>query len=279
MRYGTLIVICLTCSVTLRPVAVQAQAGRIAKEGIEAAGKRFLGKLGREAAEEGTEAVLKRTATAAVREAGKETIEAAARRAGVVAARYTDDAARAVAAHGGAIAAPIVNAFGDDGARALVKLSPTNARRMAILADDVAASGRGADWMRILADKGDVAATWLWNNKGALAVGTAATAFLANPDPFLQAGETVAITTVKTAGEHVARPLIEGAAEHVVPHAVETLASTVVAPVVGNPWTLLTVTGLLGVTGAFFFRWYARPWILFFKRTARNVSSMFSWGR
>ena len=88
---------------------------------------------------------------------------------------------------------------------------------MAMLSDELASGGRGADWMRILADKGDVAAEWIWKNKGTLAISTAAAAFLANPEPFLYVGEHVASKGIESAGEHVARPLIEQTVSIVAP--------------------------------------------------------------
>jgi hypothetical protein len=203
-----------------------AQFGRLIKEGVEMVGKKAVGKTAREAAQEGSEQLLKKVVT----EAGQETAEAVAKRAGITAARYTDEVAQVVGQHGGAVVAPIVNQFGDDGAKALAKLSTTNARRMAMLTDDLAAHGQGADWMKLLADKGDVVAEWIWNNKGTIAVATTATAFLANPDPFLHAGETVATTTIETAGEHVARPLIESTVQQAVPAAMQEVQAVVTAP-------------------------------------------------
>jgi hypothetical protein len=80
---------------------------------------------------------------------------------------------------------------------------------MAMLSDELAAAGRGGDWMRVLAANGDIAAEWVWKNRGTIGVATAASAFLANPEAFLTAGEHVAVKTVEAITEHVARPLVE----------------------------------------------------------------------
>lgn len=219
----------------------QAQKGRLLREGLEYAGKKFFGKAASETTQEGAEQVLKKGASVAVRKAGQESVEAAAKRTGIAAIHYSDIAASAVTKHGSAIAAPLVNRFGADGAKALTKLSPTQARRMAMLADDFATGGRGSGWMKVLAEKGDVAADWIWKNKGTVGLATAATAFLANPEPFLMAGESVATTGIKTAGEHVARPVIEQTVATVTPQ----MAKAVSESSARHPWLLPVAAALL----------------------------------
>lgn len=215
--------------VLLSATTASAQGGRLVKEGVEAAAKKILSRTATETSQEAAEQVFKKAASAGIREAGQESVEAAARKAGTALLRHSDDVAKATGLHGAAIAAPLVNSFGDDGAKALMNLSPASARRMAMLSDDFATAGRGLDWMKIIAEKGDVAADWIWRNKGAITVATAATAFLANPDPFLQAGETVAITSIETVGEHVAHPLIEETASTLAPEVVREIARPAIA--------------------------------------------------
>lgn len=232
-----------------------AQTGRLLREGLEVAGKKLFGKAASEASQEGAEQLLKKGAGIAIREAGQESVEAAAKRTGIAVARYSDDAAKAVVKHGPAVTAPLVNRFGTDGAQALLKLSPTNARRMAILTEDFAAGGRGTDWMKVLAAKGDVAAEWIWKNKGTVGLATAATAFLANPEPFLMASESVATTGIKTAGEHVARPLIEQTVATVTPQ----MAKVVGESAARHPWLLPACAALVfGVIALVFRRIFVR---------------------
>jgi hypothetical protein len=126
-------------------------------------------------------------------------------------------AAKAISRHGAAIATPILTRYGDEGAKAMAKLSSTNARRMAMLTDELGAAGRGADFMRVLSQRGDVAAEWIWKNKGTIAFGTTAAAFLANPDAFLQAAEGVVSSSVETAGKHIVEPIIKESAKVVTP--------------------------------------------------------------
>ena len=256
MKRTLLALTLVMCGVTTS----QAQIGRLAKEGVEAIGKRAFGRTAKEAVEEGAEAVVKRAGTTTAKEIGDETVKATAIRAGISAAKYTDHVAHAVSIHGGSITAPLVKTFGDDGAKAAVKLSSVNASRMAIIAEDLAATGKGTEWMRVLAAKGDVCADWVWKNKKALAVGTVATAFLANPDAFLQAGESVVNRSVETAGAHVAQPLIQGTVEHVVPKVLETTAQTVIAPVVADRWYLLALIGGVGAVSVVLLRKQLEPW-------------------
>jgi hypothetical protein len=60
----------------------------------------------------------------------------------------------------------------------------------------------------VIAKYGDRAAEFVWENKGALAVGTALVAFLAEPEAFLNGTKELA----KVAGETAAKPLAEGVA-------------------------------------------------------------------
>lgn len=261
-----LLITALCLAVAFQSTHAKAQVGRLLKEGLEAAGKKAFGKTASKASQEGAEELLKKGSSATLRVVGRESAETAAKRAGLVVIGQTDEAVKAVGKHGSAIAGPLVNSFGDDGAKALMNLSSTNARRMAIVADELAAGGRGADWMRVLAEKGDVAADWIWKNKGTIAVATAATAFLANPEPFLQAGEQVVSTGIETAGEHVARPLIEQTVGSVAPQVATQIATTITKPAVvmadatsRHPWS--GVAFLAGFSGCGFlaYRRYVRP--------------------
>lgn len=247
----------------LPAVPADAQVGRLVREGVEAAAKKAVSRTAKEATQEAAEQVLKRAASKVVREAGQESVEAAAKKAGTAILRHSDDVVRATGLHGAAIAAPLVNSFGDDGAQALLKLSPASARRMAILSEDFAAAGRGADWMKLIADKGDVAADWIWKNKGALTVAATATAFLANPDPFLQAGETVVATGIETAGQHVARPLIEETVSTLAPQVAKEIARPAVAMAEASARSLLVLLVMLGMlcgAGFLFYARFVRPW-------------------
>jgi hypothetical protein len=147
------------------------------REAIEAVAKRS-GKLAREGVEEGAERAASRRA---LREGLEVATGKAGRLSGALVARYGDDVAR-----------PVISNFGDDGARALGSLTPVGAKRLATMADELAAGGRGGDWMRLIAQRGDEVTDWLWRRRGAVAVGTVATAVLLEPEEFIKATERVA---------------------------------------------------------------------------------------
>ena len=71
--------------------------------------------------------------------------------------------------------------------RAMPRLTPRNARRLAILAEDgaLARTGRWSELLAVVERHGDRAMDFVWRNKGALAVATALGTFLADPEAFL----------------------------------------------------------------------------------------------
>jgi hypothetical protein len=105
---------------------------------------------------------------------------AAARRA----ARHIDDVARVAARH--TLAATPLRAL----SRAMPRLAPRSARRLAMLAEDgaLARSGRWGELVAVIERHGDRALSFIWRNKGALAVTTVLAAFLAEPEAFLGGG-------------------------------------------------------------------------------------------
>lgn len=126
--------------------------------------------------------------------------------------KYGDDAAEAMIKHPG-ITDPVIERFGEPAARAFNGVSGRNARRIAIMADDgsLAAIQRPDEVLAIVGRSGDRAADWVWRNKGALAVGSVAAAFIANPEPFLDG----AVELAEVGGEVIVRPVAERAAEAV----------------------------------------------------------------
>jgi hypothetical protein len=203
------------------------------------AGKYLLKKLGREAAEEGTERLSRRIASAAARY-GDDAI-AAVRKVGPKAlsladeagdnaprvlrllTRHGDDAAR-ILGHPQGMA--LFRRFGDDAVEVLVKhqgtaetlletlgqpaiqalgaVSPQGGRRMAMMAGELSASGRTAEVMGVIARHGDRAMDFIWRNKGILAGGAALTAFLVNPEPYLDNANIA----VKTVAENAVQPAV-----------------------------------------------------------------------
>ncbi len=120
-------------------------------------------------------------------------------------ARYGDDAASALIKHGG-VAEPLVERMGRPAVEALGAVGARGGRRLAMMADggELAALGRTPEVMGIISKYGDPAMEFIWRNKGALAVGTALTAFLANPQPFIDG--TTQITGA--VAENAVRPAV-----------------------------------------------------------------------
>jgi hypothetical protein len=138
-------------------------------------------------------------------------------------ARYGDNAATALIRHG-SIGEQFVEQFAAEGAEALAKVTPRNGRRLAMLA----AEGQlKPDLINVVSKIGDRACDFIWKNKGALAVGAALTAFVANPEPFIDGSQELTATFVDAA----LKPIAE------VPKAVAAEAARNVN------WTLLAIVG------------------------------------
>lgn len=125
-------------------------------------------------------------------------------------AKHGDNAAEAMIKHG-EIAEPLVESLGKPAADALKSLSAQNGRRLAMLAEDgtLPKIGRTEALLQVVAQHGDRAMDFIWRNKGPLTVAAALTAFLANPQPFLDG--TADITRV--VADSAARPLAAAATE------------------------------------------------------------------
>ena len=100
--------------------------------------------------------------------------------------KYGDDAAESMIKHK-AIAEKLLDSFGKSSAMALKAVSPQNGRRLVMMAEDGALKkiGRSDELLEAIGKYGDKAANFVWNNKGALTVGATLSAFLINPEPFL----------------------------------------------------------------------------------------------
>jgi len=131
-----------------------------------------------------------------------------------LAARYGDDAVEAMIRHKG-LAEPLIRRFHASAAKALAALTGRNARRVAMMADDgtLAAMGKADALLAVIGRYGDRAADFIWRHKGALTVAAVLTAFLDDPEPFIEgtrelagvATQPVAEALVTTARESVRR--------------------------------------------------------------------------
>lgn len=175
-----------------------ARHGEAALEAVSKVGPRAL-RVAEEAGEQAGPAVR------LMARYGQEGLLLASRRESVALfARYGDEAAEAMIKHK-EIAEPVINAFGQPAARALNRVGAQNGRRIATMAQqgDLGRLGRAGEVLDVVGKHGDRAMEFIWKNKGALAVTATLTAFLANPEPFLDGTRDLA----KVVGENIARPL------------------------------------------------------------------------
>ena len=107
--------------------------------------------------------------------------------------QYGDDAAQAMVRHRH-IASKLVREFGGTGAQAIKGLGSRNARRLSMMqkSGDLQRLGRTAEILEVVGRYGDRAAAFVWRNKGALSVAAVLTAFLKNPEVFINAGTDLA---------------------------------------------------------------------------------------
>lgn len=245
MRPTTILIM---AGVLLAGPASLARADIRSKAAREAA-EYVLRKFGVKVAEEGTETLARRITTAAARHGDE--VFAAVRRVGPKAltladeageqapkalrllsrhgddaavwvlkrpkgmsllSRFGDDAAEVLVKHKG-LAEPVLEQVGAPAVKALGAVGAQGGRRLAMMAEggELAALGRTPEVMDVIARYGDPAMDFIWRHKGPLAVGTALTAFLANPKPFID-GTTELAGTV---GDAVVKPVIQETAQAV----------------------------------------------------------------
>ena len=192
----------LTSSVLLASLvaAGPAQAGGLTTALREAA--EYIGKkLGRDVAEEGAE----RVATRFTRQA----------------ARLGDDGAAAILKHG-TVGEQLIGQFGKEGAEALARVAPRNGRRLAMLA---AQGELKPELLQVVRRYGDEGCEFIWSHKGALSVGAALTAFVANPEPFINGTEKLA----ETVADAAVKPLALGVAQNTNWTAIGVMVTAIVA--------------------------------------------------
>lgn len=125
-------------------------------------------------------------------------------------ASYGDDAAEAMLKHKG-LAEPLIASFKRPAGRALAAVDGQNARRLSMLAEsgELAKIGRTDALLDVIGRYGNRGMDFVWRNKKTLAVAAALTAFLADPQPFIdgtsQLAENFARPVAETIGGEVAR--------------------------------------------------------------------------
>lgn len=126
-------------------------------------------------------------------------------------ARHGDDAAEAMIRHG-EIAEPLIGQYGAAAGSALRPISGQSARRLAMMneAGELGAMGRTPELLAVVQRFGDAGMEFIWKNKAALATGVVLTAFLADPQPFIEGARDLA----SVAGTALVQPLAEGIGQH-----------------------------------------------------------------
>lgn len=133
---------------------------------------------------------------------GKESIHVVATpRSTAIFLKYGDEAGEAMIRHKG-LAADLISEGGQPMAKALSNIGTREARQMAMLADDAATVSLAKDprVLEIVGKYGDRAMRFIWENKGALLVGTTLATFAANPEAFLNGSVQLGQTAIDTIG-------------------------------------------------------------------------------
>lgn len=120
--------------------------------------------------------------------------------------KYGEQGATAIMKHPG-VAEKAVVKLGAPAARALNAISTPQARRLGMLVEDgaIQAGGKSAELLNVVAKYGDRAMDFVWKNKGPLMVAATLTAFLNDPEPFINGGKDIAVGTIKPIGVEIAR--------------------------------------------------------------------------
>jgi hypothetical protein len=141
--------------------------------------------------------------------------------------QYGDDAAEVLIKHKG-LAEPVLEKLGAPAVNALGAIGPRGGRRLAMMAEggELAALGKTPELMQVITRHGDAAMDFIWRNKGALAVGTTLTAFLAKPDSFIDGTNQL----VGTIGDTAVKPLVQETGR-----AISSLIWAVLVLIVGIP--------------------------------------------
>lgn len=120
--------------------------------------------------------------------------------------KYGEQGATAIMKHPG-VAENAVEKLGASAARALNAISTPQARRLGMMVEDgaIQAGGKPAELLEIVTKYGDRAMEFIWKNKGSLVVAATLTAFLNDPEPFINGGKDIAVGAIKPIGVEVAR--------------------------------------------------------------------------
>lgn len=124
-------------------------------------------------------------------------------------AKLGSEAAEQLIKHPG-VAEPLLAEGGKAAAVALKEVGPQGGRRLAMLLDDgtLKAGGQMDALLDVVGKYGEKGLDFIWRNKGKLAVAATLTAFLANPQPFIDGTKNLA----DVVGTNLVQPVVTAAA-------------------------------------------------------------------
>lgn len=193
-------------------------------------------------------------ANASVAKLLRKGVQMATRGSGKAARETAESGARVVVRKGASASATVASNLGAGGSRALRKLSPEYADKVADISGELARSPYREQWIEMLARYGDRCANFLWQRKGSVAVAAGATAVLLSPADFMEASGAVIESGITVAGTHVVKPIITESARHVAaPMAREVAKHAAASFPWGMFWGCLGAASIGGL-GAWYFR-------------------------
>ncbi len=154
--------------------------------------------------------------------------------------RHGDEVAEALIKHPG-VAETVIAKLGKSAAEAVQALEPRSARRLALMhsGGDLDRMGQTEAILALIGRGGDRAMNFIWEHKGSLTVATTLTAFLADPEPFIDGSKDITIAALdnsaQAAGEFtqaVLAPVAEATAESL-GESIATVATLAVASTSG----------------------------------------------
>jgi len=124
--------------------------------------------------------------------------------------QHGDEAAAALVRHKG-IAEPVIDKLGKPAIKALQATGTQSSRRLGMMLEsgELAKIGRSQEVLDVIGRYGDRAMTFVWEHKGALATTAGLTAFLANPEAFLNGSAKL----VQSVGDVTVKPVLSGIAD------------------------------------------------------------------
>jgi hypothetical protein len=132
-----------------------------------------------------------------------------------LATRFGDDAAEALIRHPGA-AEPVIEAFGKPAATAIKGLNGQNARRLAMMVDDgsLAKIPQKDDLLGVIGKYGDRGMDFVWRHKGPFVMGTVASSFWRNPEPYINGAVDLTKDLLTKTVPALTKPFAEEGAKH-----------------------------------------------------------------